>query len=361
MRLELNLQQRDQTLSDLQIKLERTTQLLEKEIEKHKKPVALSASNIDERLTKKSQEILESAQNKFGNVIEILQTNLGQQGIDVQRLDVTGSQVYVPLLKMLGNIQFKDDGEPQDLDLCLVIPDEKFDQNFTEDGAKEMIEKLLPNFKIVGMHHLKTSPHRSTSIKLKFEDQEIDLNIYGESSYGALSQWQFNADRMRLDCKTQRFEINNNEATNGNIFEDCSKFLLALQDKEIDLWKHNHNAKGFLNRIVKDCGRLKLSPGILDPIQETLSAEMDRIVNTSQPNGFRVWEVFKKHHCTALDTCSRSDELAMVKTIHKLSTAKTMPRSYLDPILTAPNSNPHSPRIRTLSQQLEPRQNFQPT
>ena len=92
---------------------------------------------------------------------------------------------------------------------------------------------------------------KSASIKLKYQNQEIDLNIYGESSYANFSQWQFNADRMRFDCLTPKFEINNNQAAINNHFNNCSEFLSALQNKTTNLWQHNPKAKGFLNRILK--------------------------------------------------------------------------------------------------------------
>jgi hypothetical protein len=322
--LKLQLESRDNELQKTQQELTHTSQILAAEIKKHQKPAALSINDIDARLTEESQKTFVKVEREFGNVIQTLQRNLSGKGIAAKSLEITGSQVYVPLLRMLDNVQFKDDGEPQDLDLCLVIGDNNFSQNLSDKNKiKQLIGELLPNFQIAGEPHLAQHPKQSASIKLKYGDREIDLNIYGESCHEKLSQCQFNADRIKLSCDDGKFKINNNGAIKDDSLNSCQKFLLALQKKEINLWQHNPEAKGFLNRILKDCGRLKLPPAALEPIEKQLIDEMEQICQGSGID-FRDWEAFKQHQCSKLVECCRDDELAMVKNTHKIMAARSI-------------------------------------
>lgn len=288
-------------------------QLIEQQ--KHHEVEDLSAENIATRLDSKGQEILTKVQMEFGNVIMILQQNLSTLSIEFERLEIIGSQVYVPLLKMLNdrNIIFKDDGEPCDLDLCLVLDDKDFDRELPEElMVRNCLSLLLPEFKIVAVNSA-AAPKKSTSVKLLFGNCEVDLNIYGKSDYPNLSQWQFNADRIKFVfepkiARSWQFKINNNQVSVPNNYEDCQTFLLGLKSGAIDLWQANNCARGFLNRILKDCGRLKLTPAVLQPIKQQLMEEMATI--------YCNWEWFRSRHCSKLVANNKKDELAMVQNIH---------------------------------------------
>jgi hypothetical protein len=333
-----------QEVTDTKSCLKEVREKLTQEQKKHLPVAALSSENIDKKLQEKSAEILTKIQTQFGNITDIL-----KQKIAFERLEIYGSQIYVPLLKMLDNkdMLFKDDSEPKDLDLILVLQDEDFDQRITKQNAEQFLLELLPGFKIQRINSNRELT--SISVKLEFQGQEIDCNIYKESCYETFCGWHFYADRTRLCFKRSsgdwQFEINNNQTSDDNQFTDCRKFLLGLKDGSIDLWQANLNAKGFLGRILRDCGRLKIPFLALDPIQGKLLYEMTNIIAHGRQIGrdYNNWNIFAQYYCQNLADNSRKHELAMVKNIHQICTLQISLESLyasLQPIASTPFAAP---------------------
>ncbi|MES2677828.1 MAG: hypothetical protein V4612_05915 [Pseudomonadota bacterium] len=313
-KLETSISKLETQLKTVNLELQKTRAELDLAKSQQQNPKALSAENIEQLLAEKAQQILKKIRDEFGDIARILQENLRNNQIGFSTLDVIGSQAYVPALQILSNAPLKDQ-EPQDLDLCLVIDDQHFNN---KKDLEELIKKLLPEtFSIIGKIHMAPPPKKSASIKLEFAGKEIDLNIYSER-FANLSQWQLCVDRPRFSCVQKKFEINNNQADHYQ-FDDCSQFLLAVQEKKIKLWEPNPQAQGFLRRILKDNGRLKLSPAALLPIKERLLEEMVQMILGEAQIDLRDWRNFEQQHCQKLQGEEKEDELAMVIDLHQIA------------------------------------------
>ncbi len=241
-------------------------------------------------LIKKKEQILKTINDKFGGIIRNLQTKILEKNIGVQKIFISGSQVYVPVLGLLNNVdavKFKSDKKPRDLDLCLVVSDICFQENLNESSkAGKFLESIFPDAEICDIHIAPPHIGMSTSLKFKLNGKEIDLNIYGQSSQH-LAGWQFNADRIRLcydyapEAAQQEWQLDLNQNQTSGLGGSFSEFLVGVQSGIVNLWQHNSQAIKFLDRMLKDAGRLKVPMEGWRAAQNILTQDMVKMLRSS--------------------------------------------------------------------------------